>query len=262
MRRFYSPKLTPEFIQKSASIELAGAEFRHLNSALRLKAGTEVELFNGRGTVCRGTIAFVEKEFAVIEITGSIEPAPGTVGVNESPVEILLVQGLAKGTKPEFIIQKATELGVKEVRLYIAGRSVPDLSGTKAGKRAEAKLVRWSRVAMEAAKQCGRSVVPKVLLFDSLSDAIGTVGTGFFFTLEQKPGALSGSSTREVLCGVTERNTVLAVIGPEGGMDGREQEVALESGLIPLSLGPRILRTETAAVTALSILQYELGDLS
>lgn len=271
MRRFYLPELTRE----STSVEITGDEFSHMKKALRLKVGTEVELFNGRDTILYGTIASVEKRFVRVDIIGVVGGgAEG--GLNESSVDIVLVQALVKGAKPEFIIQKATELGVSEIRFYSSGRSVPSLADVT-DKKAEAKLVRWNRVAVEAAKQCRRGVVPHVAFYDCLKEALETVGNtvrsdsglpavGLLFTVASSSDEATfetpPSSLREALKGFAGCDTLLVVVGPEGGIDGREQGVAVAAGLTPVSLGPRTLRTETAAVTALSILQYVLGDIS
>jgi 16S rRNA (uracil1498-N3)-methyltransferase len=241
MRRFHAPELTRE----STSVEISGAEFAHMKKVLRLKVGTEVELFNGRDTMSRGTIASIEKGYAVVDITGVVDDSSGD-GLNESPIGIILVQAMVKGAKPEFIIQKATELGVAEVRLYASGRSVPVVFGK-----------------------------PAVGLYGTLKEALGTSegARGLLFTvassLDDPSGDdPSGDSAREPVAGLGTAlkgfegcDSILAVVGPEGGLDEREKEDAVEAGLTPVSLGPRTLRTETAAVTVLSVLQYALGDL-
>ncbi len=269
MRRFYASELT----RKTTSIELSGVEFRHIKKALRLKEGAEVELFNGLGLTCSGKIASIGKSSATVGITGFSEPDR-----NESPVGIVLLQGLGKGAKPEFIIQKATELGVVEVCFYTGERSVPDVTA----KRAQAKLVRWSRVAIEAAKQCKRSQVPRVSLFNGLLEAMESVGSSGDFaccllfapgcepvvpykntnkTKELESVAGHSDSLKKVLTGLKDCKRVTVLIGPEGGFDTFEVEAAERAGFVSVGLGGRVLRTETAAVTALSIVQYELGGM-
>ncbi|HHL40284.1 MAG TPA: 16S rRNA (uracil(1498)-N(3))-methyltransferase [Deltaproteobacteria bacterium] len=237
----------------SARVELRGGQLRHLRDVLRLGAGERVALFNGRGVELIGRIESVGPDRAVVAVDSAVEPTC------ESPVRIVLLQGLGKGLKPEFIIQKTTELGLSAVSFFFSRRSVPVYDAARAAER----LRRWRRVAVEAAKQCGRSMVPEVALTDGLDGALGRAGPWERDTLRV---VLSAGERRrglkELLADGRGRvRSVIAVIGPEGGLTEEELSTARKAGFEPAGLGPRILRTETAAVAVAAVIQYELGDM-
>ncbi|MBI5643083.1 MAG: 16S rRNA (uracil(1498)-N(3))-methyltransferase [Deltaproteobacteria bacterium] len=239
IRRFF----VEDIKETSASARIAGAEFTHLKKVLRLAAGDTAAVFNGRGLELTGVIESIGRDSAEVRITGRAE------GVKESPVEIALLQGALKGDKPEFIVQKATELGIKEVCFYTTGRTVPELKGSGKEKR-------LGRAAIEAAKQCGRPVLPRVRVTD-YKDAIS--GYTDFFKLILWEGAETG--LKEALRDADAKK-IAVLVGPEGGFSAEDVELARLSGFKVASLGARILRAETAAMAILSILQYELGDLN
>jgi 16S rRNA (uracil1498-N3)-methyltransferase len=249
MKRFFVEDISAE----SEYITISGSEFRHLKGVLRLTRGSEVSLFNGKGVELQGVVESVGKHSARVIIKGKREV------VGESPVSITLLQGLVKGEKPEFVVQKATELGVREIRFYTTPRTIPVIDRTKAGK----KVSRWRRVSVEAAKQCKRSVLPEINITD-FKKAIK--GTGQLKILFEK-GTVKGRRVkgRARLKGVLKRlrsgQEVVLLVGPEGGLSEAEVAAAVKEGFQPVSLGPRTLRAETAAVAALSIIQYELGDM-
>ncbi|MBI5562525.1 MAG: 16S rRNA (uracil(1498)-N(3))-methyltransferase [Deltaproteobacteria bacterium] len=244
MRRFF----VEDIREDSATVEVAGPEFRHLGKALRLREGAIVSLFNGNGLELTGRVETIDAGRAVVRV-GSI-----SWRIRESPADISLVAGLVKGEKPDLIIQKATELGIKEITFYPADRSVPVADEAKADER----LVRWRRIAVEAAKQCGRTVLPEIDIAPGLKAAIahrdGLLKV-FFWEGEKKrrfSGALSGQNA--------SRGAVL-LIGPEGGFSDEEARIALEAGFVSVSLGPRTLRAETAAIAAMVMAQHALGDM-
>ncbi|MFQ5480072.1 MAG: RsmE family RNA methyltransferase [Thermodesulfobacteriota bacterium] len=244
MRRFFIEDLT----SNTAEAVLRGEELRHLK-VLRLTEGEVVSLFNGRGLELLGRIISLAANEARLSIIKEIEPC------GESPLNIILLAGLSKANKPELIIQKATELGVSSIVFYSAGRSVP---GLKAGK-ADNKLKRWRRVALEAVKQCRRSIIPLITFEDGLARALAAaarVDVKLFF---YEGG---GRPAREILSGFNENviSSAALLIGPEGGFTETERGAALSNGFIETSLGPRILRAETAAIVSVALVQSLLED--
>ncbi len=244
MRRFF----VQDIKEDSETVSIRGDEFRHLTRVLRLGAGSRVVLFNGRGLELLARIESVSKTSATARIEGRLE------GRAESPLGLTLVQGLVKGGKPELIIQKATELGVKGIFFYSTSRSVPRIDG----KRLVERIERWRRVAVEAAKQCRRSIVPEVGgvrgLEETLSSAGGTLRLMLY---EGEDAAPIGDVIRENRHG---KDAVICA-GPEGGLSREDVATGRRHGFRAVSLGPRILRAETASIAAVSIVQYELGDM-
>lgn len=172
----------------------------------------------------------------------------------EAPLRLTLVQGLSKGDKMDIIIQKTTELGVAAVIPLRCRRSVVQLTPAKARERQQ----RWQRVALEAAKQCRRAVVPRVAEVMDLPAVLDLLPYG---TLALIPWEMEKKlALKQVLKGQSP-SEVFIFIGPEGGFDAAEVALARERGVIPVSLGPRILRTETAGPAVVAMVLYELGDL-
>jgi 16S rRNA (uracil1498-N3)-methyltransferase len=254
MRRFYLPTLT----ESDRTVTLRGEEFHHLAQVLRLKPGDTVTLFDGKGQSYLGRIEALTQNEARVTIREKLK-----IG-RESPLELVLGQGAAKADKMEFVIQKATELGVSRIIPLITSRTVVQLSGGGSAR----KIERWRRIALEAVKQCGRSRIPDVDEPQPFSEVLKS-WEGFLKLTpwegsEPRPPTDEGKTARplrEVLRERGSQNKVILLIGPEGGFSFEEVDEARSAGFIPVSLGPRILRTETAAVTALSLLQYEWGDL-
>ncbi len=230
------------------AVRIAGTEFTHLKKALRLKPGSTVSVFNGKGLKLSGRIESVGRESAVVTVEGS------TFNEGESGLDLTLVQGLLKGDKPELIVQKTTELGVKGVLFYSAPRTVPDLAEGKARDRVR----RWRRVAIEAAKQCGRTVAPHIDYVDFAS-ALERGGEGVRVVLwenerSQGIGDILGRCRGS-------HGPIALLVGPEGGFSADDLDEAVKNGFIPVSLGRRVLRAETAAIAGVSIIQHRLGDL-
>jgi 16S rRNA (uracil1498-N3)-methyltransferase len=220
MRRFFIEEIDAD--SEHATVTIQGTEFRHLKGALRLKPGTEVSLFNGKGIEFEGVVTSVGK----------------------------------------FIVQKATELGVKEVIFFTAPRTIPVFDSATTGK----KISRWKRVSQEAAKQCGRSILPRIDITDFKS-AIKGSPEGLKVLLEKIHAARRGHAGLKGVCrSVSSKrlragDRVIVLVGPEGGLTEAEVNAAVKEGFRVFSLGPRTLRAETAAVSALTIIQYELGDM-
>ncbi|MFQ5441127.1 MAG: 16S rRNA (uracil(1498)-N(3))-methyltransferase [Thermodesulfobacteriota bacterium] len=244
MRRFFAPDIR----ENSLEALIKGDEFVHLKKVLRLKKGEKIALFNGLGLELLATIESVGRASASVTIDGMLE------GRAESPLEITLVQGFIKGDKPELVIQKATELGVKKIVYYPAGRSVP-APGEPGLKN---RLKRWDRVAVEAAKQCGRAFVPEISSSKSLKDAMGGASQGFRIVLFEEGGGPLEEALKKA---PPKIDKIILLVGPEGGFSSEEIILAESGGFIPVGLGPRVLRAETAAIAAVSIVQYVLGDV-
>jgi len=222
-----------------------GDLFNHMVRVLRLGVGEEVILVDEVGQEHSGIIDQVSREWVAVRIE-----TPRQTPVAEEPsARITICQALPKGEKIDLILQKGTELGVHEFCLFGGCRSVARLRK----EQCAAKLERWQRISAEAARQCGRRTIPAVSWFPSAAEAAAATSQELRLLLwedERKQnlkGALSGRDCPA---------SVVVAIGPEGGFDLQEVEMFLQQGYTPVSLGKRILRTETAAIAISAILQY------
>jgi 16S rRNA (uracil1498-N3)-methyltransferase len=211
----------------------------YLADVLRLPAGSAVEVFDGAGHAWEAT--FTGSELRL----GAPRPAPLPAAT------VWLAFALARGEKGDWIVQKATELGVSRLVPWQAERSVVRLEPGRAGERAR----RWRRIAEEAARQSGRADVPEVAVPTGLADALAAPAGFVRIVFHVAGGAPLAELARPGAPGF------LAVLGPEGGLTDREVEACLDAGCALASLGPRVLRAETAAVTAVALLQHRAGDL-
>ncbi len=243
MRRFTLP---PERVV-DGRVTFDAAESRHLTRVLRLGPGDTVVATDGAG-----------RDYTVrLDRVG--EAASGTVlaverGAPESPLAITLVQGIPKGDKMEAIVRAATELGVARVRPALCERTIVRLEPGRWRDRAR----RWQRVAREAAKQCGRAVIPEVEAPRPLAECLVTGEPADLGLCFWEGG---GVPLHEALAAAAAPRSALLVVGPEGGLAPAEVEAARGRGLTVVSLGPRILRTETAGPAVVAILQSRFGDL-
>jgi len=244
MARFYVPQPRIE----NGMIRIDGNEVKHIRKVLRLKKGDGIVVFDGLGKEYEGTILDEGPSSVVIRIQ-NILPSE-----KESQLEVTLAQGLLKGEKMDYLIQKATELGVKEIIPFFSSRSVPLLDKSGRLRRHH----RWERIAIEASKQCGRGVVPKI---EYLQDYPEMLRTASLDSLRIILWEEEGAKLKEVLGKLIEKKEVFSIIGPEGGFSQEEVEEAIKDGFLPITLGKRILRAETASLCLLSILQYEQGDI-
>ena len=211
---------------------------RYLADVLRLAPGASIEVFDGRGGRYAATI---EPGFESVRLgPRASSPAPGA--------EIALLVALAKGEKMDLVVQKATELGVARVLSFEAERSVVRLEPAKGEERA----ARWRRIAEEAARQCGRDDVPDVLPPASLARALADLAPGTRAFVFHPGGAGMEAAAAPALA---------AVVGPEGGLTDDEVRACEAAGALRASLGPRVLRAETAAIVAVALLQARFGDL-
>lgn len=237
---------TPATLRTGTTQALPDSAAQHVARVLRLAAGDPITLFDGSGTDYDAELRVVTRSGVSAEITGA-RPVD-----RESPLEVTLLQSVSRGHRMDTIMQKATELGVRIVQPVLAGRSVVRLD---AG-RGESRLEHWQRIVISACEQCGRSVVPEVRPPRSLDDALASLPAETIgLTLDPQ-----GVGRLDQLLGAASR--VALAIGPEGGFTEQEIGTLGAAGFRGLRLGPRILRTETAPLAALAILQYARGDLS
>lgn len=234
MPRFYCPQP----LAAGATVDLPEAVAHHLH-VVRMQAGDEIVLFNGEGGEFSAVLASVEKRRASATLQ-AFSPREA-----ELPFAITLVQGLPEGAKMDWIVEKAVEMGVARVQPLAAQRSVVRLSG----ERAEKRLAHWEAVAVAASEQSGRNRVMEVSPVADFGAWIGKAGSPTRLLLSPRG--------QESLTAWARRNPpqpVCLLVGPEGGFNEREEDAAVAAGAIAVSMGPRILRTETAGIAAVSAL--------
>jgi 16S rRNA (uracil1498-N3)-methyltransferase len=246
MARFFLPK---ENIRGRQAV-ITGAELDHIRRVLRLGPGDGVTLFDDAGWEHDAVISSLGGARAEIEIASSYRPE------RESPLPTLLALGLTKGDKMDFIVEKATELGVQTIAPLISQFTVPKLDARKIAQR----TARWQKIALGAAKQCGRTRVPDVCPVAGFEDFLrqprGNTLKLLFWEKEQE------QTLHKVRAQERQVDAVTLMIGPEGGFSAAEAAKAQEQGYRAVGLGRRILRAETAALTALALVQFIWGDLA
>ena len=244
-RRFFAPI---EAFDKQ-TVTLAGDEARHLRDVLRLKVGDEAFVFNGEGQEYRCTVTELKRDLAILEVCQEVDPSK-----SESPLTLTLALALLKGEKFDLVVQKATELGVtKLVPVETRYADIRLRDPLDAKKRVD----RWQRIALEAAKQSGRAKVPVVLhpvSFESLVTEDSEAKRIIFSERE-------GHSLQEALASKSEGQAVQLLVGSEGGWSDEELQTAKACGWKIVTLGGRVLRAETGAITATVLLQHLCGDL-
>ena len=239
IHRFHVPEAAP-----GARVSLPEHSAHHARDVLRLRPGAAVRVFDGAGAEFDALLDSVSRQGVSARITGAAAARP------ESPLFAVLALSPLRGDRMELVVQKATELGVAEIRPVITVRTDAAARPALKGSRQE----RWDKVASGAAEQSGRAVVPRVApttTLDALLDAPFD-GLKLLFLERTGPAPLSQLPRPE---------RVLLLVGPAGGWDDREVERAAAAGFVTAGLGPRILRAETAALAALSAVQVLWGDL-
>jgi 16S rRNA (uracil1498-N3)-methyltransferase len=244
MPRFYIPN--PDIDDGLLKIE--GDEVKHIRKVLRLKAGDEIVVFDGVGKEFEGRIVEEGRSSVRVQIQRILSP------IGDSPLEVTLAQSLLKGEKMDYLIQKATELGVKGIIPFLSSRSVPVLEKSRSLKRHR----RWEKIAIEASKQCGRGMIPRIEPLQDYSDMLRAASTDHLRLILWER---EGIKLKEVLKRSEEKTRIFFVIGPEGGFSQGEVEEAKRHGFVAVTLGRRIIRAETASLCFLGILQYERGDI-
>ncbi|WP_313327683.1 16S rRNA (uracil(1498)-N(3))-methyltransferase [Stutzerimonas balearica] len=222
--------------------ELPDAQAHYIARVLRLGVGDAVQLFDGSGFEYRGRLCAVGKKQVQVELDERHH------GQAESPLKIHLGQGLSRGERMDWAIQKATELGATEITPIISDRCEVRLNDERADKR----LAHWRQIAISACEQCGRSVLPTLHAPQTLAQWLG-IEADLKLLLHPVASPLAEHAAPSNLA---------MLIGPEGGLSEAEIDQARQQGFLPARLGPRVLRTETAPVVALSVAQYLWGDLA
>ncbi|NCB30892.1 MAG: 16S rRNA (uracil(1498)-N(3))-methyltransferase [Clostridia bacterium] len=244
MNRFF---VEPKQIQGN-TVWITGEDVKHIGKVLRLDSGDQVMVCDGTGLDYLCSIVSLDKDAIRLSILQSLACK------TEPHHKVTLYQGLPKAGKMELLIQKCVELGVWAIVPVYAQRSVVKLNS----KEFESKLVRYQRVAYEAAKQARRGIIPQVA---SLAASYQDVDMRKHDLLLIADEDEQKTSLREALRMHGDAKDIALVIGPEGGLDRGEVAALQKKGGLCVSLGPRIMRTETAGMAALSMLLYELGDM-
>ena len=229
---------------RSGAIRLHSAELRHLRDVLRLKRGAHIEIFDGEGGSFLAEVTAIGASAADIALKSAIERR------SESPLTLTLAVAITKGAKLDWVVEKATELGVSLVVPFTCERTVPERGDFAS------RVSRWRRIAAAAAAQSGRTICPRI---DEVTDfsAIGQQAARHDRSLlfwERRGAALEPPEERNV-------QSVVVATGPEGGFTEAEAAQAEATGFTIATLGPRILRAETAAVAAVALAQHRWGDL-
>ena len=239
-RRFFAPPSAFNFGKRTVALSVD--EARHLREVLRLKVGDDVQVFDGEGREFRAVVSQARREFSELELRDEIDaPKP------ESPLNLTLAVALMKGEKFDLVVQKGTELGVNKFVPVVTRYA--DIRLRDEGDAAK-RVTRWQRIALEAAKQCGRSVVPEVVAPDQ-----------FESVLRENPCLMFSEREGQALNTDLKVESVTAIIGSEGGWSDEELDLARTKQVPIVTLGGRILRAETAAIATAVLLQHLYGDL-
>ena len=238
MPRFYLPTaLAPH-----TTLNLPDNIIRHIH-VLRLNAGDSITLFNDTGNDFAATLQTIGKRHAECHIHAQRQPE------NESPLAITLVQAISSGERMDFTLQKSVELGVRAIQPIISERCVVRLSG----ERAEKRVQRWQDIVIAACEQSGRSIVPTVLPIVSFSDYLRQMPPELHLMMSLR----RATTLRDI---APAPQTLRLMIGPEGGWTPAEEQATLEAGVQTITLGKRVLRTETASLAVLAAMQVLWGD--
>jgi 16S rRNA (uracil1498-N3)-methyltransferase len=239
LRRIFSSRP----LRAGGAVTLDGDAANHVLRVLRLRTGDGLVVFDGSGCDYAGEITGLGRDTVEVRVGAGREVAA------ESPLAITLLQGVCRGPRMDTVIQKATELGVARIVPVLAGRSVVKLDE----EQVERKREHWRRVAVAAAEQSGRGRVPEVDRPRHLEEAVpGAEGHATRLLLDP-----AGASLRRL---PAPTGSVALLVGPEGGLTEAERRLATDFDFVAASLGPRILRTETAPLAALALLQFIAGD--
>lgn len=232
-------------LKVGAEVELSADNGHYLRQVVRAKPGQLLTLFNGEGGEYHATIQTLEKRSCHVAIEQFIERDV------ESPLHITLLQGISKGDKMDFTIQKAVELGINHIVPLLTERSVVKLDASRSQK----KHNHWQGVANSATAQSGRNKIANVSPITKLSDYLQTIQPSDNCRLLLSPSANTGFNA------IAENRSLTLLIGPEGGLSDDEERAAAAAGFTAVRFGPRVLRTETAAIAALGLIQGLWGDL-
>ena len=246
-RRFYAPPSA--FSLQDQTVTLTADEARHLRDVLRLKTGAEVFVFDGVGSEFRCNVVSAHRDSAELQIEAEVEPAKP-----ESQLQLNLCVALLKGEKFDLVVQKATELGVTKITPLVTRYADIHL---RDDSDATKRVTRWRRIALEAAKQSGRAFVPEISLplgFEPVFEGTNDGDLRLMFSER-------GGSGFERLGNEVSPHSVTTLVGSEGGWSDEEIAAARAQDFHIVTLGGRILRAETAAITIAALLQHRFGDL-
>lgn len=240
MHRFF---VSPDNINNN-SVTISGEDVAHLSKVLRLREGENIIVCDSAGTDYECRIESISKTEAVASVISS------TPNIAEPPINITIYQGLPKSDKMDYIVQKCVELGVNKIVPVITKRAVA------IPRDGDKKILRWQRIASEAAKQCGRGVLPQIGEIAEFKTIVKNV------VLEDNLNIIPFENEKsfKLKNALKPVKNINIFIGPEGGFDPEEIELAMTSGIQPVTLGPRILRTETAPIAVVSAVMYDIGD--
>ena len=239
--RFFSPV----DLQLGANVKLSDDAAAHATRALRLNVGDDIQLFNGDGHDYACELISVKKNEVIAKVNSS------QICKSESPLNITLLQGISSGDRMDYSIQKAVELGVKQIQPIATERSVVKLSAARVEKRLE----HWQNVVISACEQCGRATIPQVLAPTNLANWLSTNSASTATRILLNPIGAKRLAELDKPGG-----EIQLLIGAEGGLTLAEINLAISQGFQSVILGPRILRTETAGPTAIATLQGLWGD--
>jgi 16S rRNA (uracil1498-N3)-methyltransferase len=237
--RFY----TEQALASGAELTLEAGPSRHIASALRLREGAQLRLFNGAGGEYLAEVSTLDKQAVSVRV-GDFFPDD-----REAPLAITLGIGISRGERMDLVVQKSTELGVSAIQPLVTERTEVRLKGEREVK----KRRHWQQVAVSACEQSGRNRVPEIAEPLPLDHWLSRATADLKLVLHHR--------NRQGLAEYATPASIALLVGPEGGLSGAEIESAETAGFHPLRLGPRVLRTETAPLAALSILQFHWGDM-
>lgn len=247
LRRFFTE---PENINENTAVILEDAA--HIKKVLRMNPGDEILIFDGSGREYTARLSEIGSDRCLAEIISA------EMSKQEPTVKVTVFQAVPKSGKMEGIIQKAVELGVTGIVPVAADRCVSRLDG---GKREAEKLKRWNKVAVEAAKQCGRGILPRVEPCIGFKAAIERMKESGLALMPYEMLGHDGVSNLKDILDKSDSADISIIIGPEGGFSDSEADYALKSGIVMVGLGHRILRTETVSSMMLSIIMYAKNSL-
>ena len=236
----------PGEIADHGECHVAAAQAHHVIHVLRLQAGAPLTLFDGLGFEYSALIKRIDKSGLTLTVSERREVS------RESPLNVVLAQGISSGERMDYTVQKCVELGITTIQPLITQRSVVRLSSERAGKR----VAHWQAIAASACEQCGRNLLPAVLPVQPLMKWLGAPANSARYLLSPH----AATRLRELKRPQTTGGAVTLLVGPEGGWNPDETAAALLAGFTALTVGPRVLRTETAAVAALAAMQAVWGD--
>ncbi len=240
MHRFYAP----DSASSDGRVHLAADETHHLRDVLRRSPGDTVHVFDGKGSEYLCRIDAISKHETILEIIGTVVP------VAESSLDLTLASVVMRGEKYELIIQKAVELGVTHFIPLLSARCEVRL------KDVERRSSRWQMIARDAAKQCGRATEMSIGGISTAAEFVNSAGT------EMGTNVMFAERGGENFESIKTARHMTAMIGPKGGWDDSELQAAIDAGFTIITLGGRIMRAETAAISIVAILQHRFGDLN